>query len=472
MSSPRAAVALALAAPAAAASPTSPVYDSKGNVIGAPFVPQEEAGPSLREREAIQLALANRKIADWVDRYERPEAHEGGQLRREEWALDREGLGARRGGPDRPRARRGLLGSSHGGLDRPAGRVEDGARLRRGIRPEDQRPPGSGFRSAPSSCLASRTGASPSRSGTSTSWRSSPSRSPSGSSTGARSFGPCRSSTRRCCISWAGSSGSPGAVRGTPFPGRLAGLAPPRRYGLPRRVQDRPQPAVVERDRCRLRRSDRGRADRIGRPDAVRPHADRRRQGVRDGRRGRLRPRADPGERPLRVGERSRGHVRAGELPRVRARIRHLRLERQVGDLNQHVAGPTGGAFHLHSLRPARARRDGPRRETLWRHPARRHARVRVGGLPLHPVRLELELERRAHARAPDLGVLAPEQGSRPRVLPGARFLDEIRLAPAPAALGLVPASVEPSKLADDHGVRRRLPPRHLRRLLGRLPRA
>jgi hypothetical protein len=66
-----AAAALALAAPAAAASPTSPVYDSKGNVIGTPFVPQEEAGPSLGEREAIQLALANRKIADWIDRYDR-----------------------------------------------------------------------------------------------------------------------------------------------------------------------------------------------------------------------------------------------------------------------------------------------------------------------------------------------------------------------------------------------------------------
>jgi hypothetical protein len=60
---------LALAAPATAGTPTAPVYDSKGNVIGAPVVPAEESGPTLGDREAIQLALGNRKVADWVRRY-------------------------------------------------------------------------------------------------------------------------------------------------------------------------------------------------------------------------------------------------------------------------------------------------------------------------------------------------------------------------------------------------------------------
>ena len=35
------------------------------------------------------------------------------------------------------------------------------------------------------------------------------------------------------------------------------------------------------------------------------------------------------------------------------------------------------------------------------------HARVRLGGLPVHAVRLELEHERRDHAGVPDLGLLA-----------------------------------------------------------------
>ena len=42
-------------------------------------------------------------------------------------------------------------------------------------------------------------------------------------------------------------------------------------------------------------------------------------------------PRAHPDERALRVGERARRHVRPGRLPRLRARLRAVRVERQVG---------------------------------------------------------------------------------------------------------------------------------------------
>ncbi len=48
--------------------PTSPVFDSRGNLIGTPFVPPPTE-PLLREDDAIGRALANPKIADWLDRY-------------------------------------------------------------------------------------------------------------------------------------------------------------------------------------------------------------------------------------------------------------------------------------------------------------------------------------------------------------------------------------------------------------------
>jgi hypothetical protein len=62
---------LAVASPAAAQTPTSPVYDADGNVIGAPFVPQEDTPPSrMREPQVLALAFSDPKIADWVERYE------------------------------------------------------------------------------------------------------------------------------------------------------------------------------------------------------------------------------------------------------------------------------------------------------------------------------------------------------------------------------------------------------------------
>jgi hypothetical protein len=61
----------ALGAPAAATTtPTSPVYDSDGSLIGTPFVlSAEEAEPALREEQAIAAALADPKVRDWIERY-------------------------------------------------------------------------------------------------------------------------------------------------------------------------------------------------------------------------------------------------------------------------------------------------------------------------------------------------------------------------------------------------------------------
>jgi hypothetical protein len=61
-------VALPFAGAAHAAVPTSPVYDSRGNLIGTPFVPTP-AKPVLRDEDALSRALAYGKVADWLDRY-------------------------------------------------------------------------------------------------------------------------------------------------------------------------------------------------------------------------------------------------------------------------------------------------------------------------------------------------------------------------------------------------------------------
>ena len=63
-------VLLALAvSPATARGQTdSPSYDERGRLAETPFVPAEDE-PALDEEEAVDLALAYPKIADWVDRY-------------------------------------------------------------------------------------------------------------------------------------------------------------------------------------------------------------------------------------------------------------------------------------------------------------------------------------------------------------------------------------------------------------------
>ena len=113
-------------------------------------------------------------------------------------------------------------------------------------------------------------------------------------------------------------------------------------------------------------------------------------------------PQPHPDERPLRVVERARRHVRARLVPRVRPRVRALRLERQVG--RRHAAGR---ALHVDRVGSPRRRRARPRRPPLRRDAARGDARVRLGRLSVHAVHVELEHERRDPARVPDLGLLA-----------------------------------------------------------------
>jgi hypothetical protein len=52
------------------AAPTTPVYDSNGNPIEVPFVPQDQPGPAtLTEQEAIAAVMRTPKVSDWVGRY-------------------------------------------------------------------------------------------------------------------------------------------------------------------------------------------------------------------------------------------------------------------------------------------------------------------------------------------------------------------------------------------------------------------
>src|SRR5918999_1579434 len=78
-------LALALAAPAAAAQ-TAPVYDSEGNVIGTPFVP-EKPKPALTEERAIQIAVADPKVADWLDRYPAESLTREAELEEGSWEI-------------------------------------------------------------------------------------------------------------------------------------------------------------------------------------------------------------------------------------------------------------------------------------------------------------------------------------------------------------------------------------------------
>ena len=61
--------ALALSpAAAAAAQPERPVYDERGRIVEIPFVPAFEK-PRLTKQRATRILLAERKVADWLERY-------------------------------------------------------------------------------------------------------------------------------------------------------------------------------------------------------------------------------------------------------------------------------------------------------------------------------------------------------------------------------------------------------------------
>ncbi len=173
----------------------------------------------------------------------------------------------------------------------------------------------------------------------------------------------------------------------------LAGVGAARGDGLPRRLPHRPQLSGVERDRRRLLRRDRRRADRP-RPGAVGALPGRGQpQGMRSGRLERRDPRADPGQRTLRVGEPAGRHLRAG-------RVRGVHPGRADPSVEGALGHAAGGAHHRRRVRPALHPRALAHRPALRRNPARGDARVRMGGVSVHAVRLQLEHERCDHARA------------------------------------------------------------------------
>ncbi|HEX3256138.1 MAG TPA: hypothetical protein VHQ96_10125, partial [Gaiellaceae bacterium] len=55
---------------AATAAQSTPVFNSSGDLVGTPFVPQDKpASAELTENRAIAIVLADEKVADWVARY-------------------------------------------------------------------------------------------------------------------------------------------------------------------------------------------------------------------------------------------------------------------------------------------------------------------------------------------------------------------------------------------------------------------
>ena len=152
----------------------------------------------------------------------------------------------------------------------------------------------------------------------------------------------------------------------------------------------------------------------------------------------RERPRPHPGERPLRVVERAWRHLRPGQLSRLCPCRADLAVVREVG------LAPRC-ACDGDRLRPARDPRPLPRRASASAAAARGSARLRLDRVPVHRLHDERELERRDHARDPDLGLLA-------RLVPVARGavrrprgLDEVRLAAARAALAHLPGRPPPT---------------------------
>ena len=404
--------------------------------------------PRLKPAAAKRIFLQHPKVADWLRHYPRGRADRR-DLQQGDEALDGQGLG-RRGGRGRDRQGRRHERRGHRGLDRAAGGVEDGARLptapSAGARSTAT---GSGSASARSSCSGSATCAGRSACAISTCSCCSRSASRSGSSTAATSSRACRWPTRRCSTcsaAWSGARwrGRLGAGAVPVWPVWLLAAATVFtagfRIGLNVRasnVIDVGYSGVIG-------------ADRIAHGQVPYGHFPvETRQGVRAGRRRRRDSRPRPDERALRVGQPAGRHLRAGRLRGVPARLPRARLDRQVGR-------PARGALRLDRLRPALPARARAGRPALRRHAAGGDARLRLGRVSVHAVRLELEHERRAAAAVSDLGLLARQLARRPRRVHRALGLDEVRATAARAALGLV-SGTSP---AADARLRRRLPAR------------
>src|SRR5262249_58150870 len=125
-------------------------------------------------------------------------------------------------------------------------------------------------------------------------------------------------------------------------------------------------------------------------------------------------------------GGRPGGALRAGGVRGVPGRLLGVRVEREVG---QAPRGPRD----VDPLGPRVADRARPRRAAPRRPSTRGDARLRLGGVALHAVRLELEYERLDPAGPAHLGLLLRD------VAGGARRLH------APLALADRPPPAPPS---------------------------
>ena len=142
------------------------------------------------------------------------------------------------------------------------------------------------------------------------------------------------------------------------------------------------RPGAGARDRRRL-------PDRLPR-GAQRHRLERRRRRLRGRDRSRAHRRRQAAVRRLAERQRTRRHLRPGQLRGLRALRADLRLER---DLGRPARRPRGGDL----LRPALGRVAVPDRAPHARADARDRARLRVGLLPVHPVRAREQQQR--HAR-------------------------------------------------------------------------
>ena len=434
--------ALAFAAPAGAATaPTAPVFDKDGRLVETPFVPSE-GNARLTEEQAVAILFRNDKVADWLDRYPpkpatdaeyRPAADEwvvkawsgkAGQIvlgkvddRTGEvkeawtgpqvaWSMARGGAGAFGGQDDQRRL--ALADLLRALLRRP--RRPAAAAL-----PPQPRPAGAAL---------------------------------------VLDLAPLLQRGRDLLERAARLPAAPVPARTVPLGGearpaaahiraRLAGVAARGCLRLPRRLPRRAQRrGPAQRDRRRFRRRRRRRADRE-RADALRPHAGAGgSEAVRHRRRRGRDPRADPDQRALRGLESPRRHLRAGLLRRLPARVRRVRLDRQVG---RALGSPRDLAPVRRDLHP----RPRARGQALRRPAPRRDARVRLGGVPVHPLRVQLEHERRDHAGLPDLGVLARVVRLGARCRGRAGGMDEVRGLAARAALAVVSERVPGAACAD-----------------------
>ena len=194
---------------------------------------------------------------------------------------------------------------------------------------------------------------------------------------------------------------------------RVADLGARGGHALPRRLPDRPEHQPLERHRRRALRSDRRRPDRAL-PESVRQLPRRGRQAqLRPGGRVGRGPRPHPDERPLRGGRPAGRHVWPGGLPRLPAGLHLPRLERPLGLV-------ADGSLHHDSVGPAGDHRAVVRRGAVRRPATRRRVLVRLGGVAVHAVLVELQHERPDRAGAAHLGLLLPHVAGQTRAVRGA----------------------------------------------------